>query len=43
LTTALEAWCTNSATATSTYGDINTWDVRTRICIHAVRHTLAND
>jgi surface protein len=27
LKTALEAWCTNELIATTTYGDINTWDV----------------
>jgi surface protein len=32
LKTAVEAWCTDEAAATTVYGDINTWDVRTRIC-----------
>ena len=27
LKTAVNAWCSNSASATTTYGDINTWDV----------------
>jgi len=32
LKTAVESWCTNSTSATTTHGDINTWDVRTRMC-----------
>jgi len=31
---AVNAWCSNSDAATTTYGDINTWDVRTRKCTH---------
>jgi hypothetical protein len=42
---ALSSWCTDSATATTTMGDINTWDVRTRICtnIPCCSYTLAHD
>ena len=36
LKTAVEAWCTDESAATTTYGDINTWDVRTRICTHSL-------
>jgi hypothetical protein len=35
LKTAVEAWCTDESTATSAYGDINSWDVRIRICTHS--------
>ena len=28
---AVEEWCLGSATATTTYGDITAWDVRTHI------------
>jgi hypothetical protein len=43
LKAAVEAWCTDSAAATTTYGDINAWDVRTVPLLCTVRHTLAND
>jgi hypothetical protein len=35
LVTAVQAWCTNRVIAAINYGDINTWDVRTRICTHS--------
>jgi hypothetical protein len=35
LKTAVEAWCTDESAATVTYGDINTWDVRTTLCTHS--------
>ena len=35
LKAAVEDWCADSAAATTTYSDINTWDVRTRICTHS--------
>ena len=34
LKAAVEAWCTDSTVATTTYGDINTWDVRTPTHMH---------
>ena len=36
LSTAIDDWIANSTTATATYGDINTWDVRTHICTHSL-------
>jgi len=36
LKTAVESWCSNSVTATTTYGDINSWDVRTCLCTHSL-------
>jgi len=45
LKTAVDAWCSHSATAATIYGDINTWDVRTAYApiLYEARHTLAHD
>jgi hypothetical protein len=45
LKTALVEWCADSGAATNTYGDINTWDVRTRTCTHSpcYYYTIAHD